>query len=123
MRRKVGTVLDEALFRRARLESARQGRAISEILAEALEGYLEQARGGMSASSVVADTWSVLSLDRARVKKILGARSRACLALSEIPRGARVFLDAAHLPPSLRGIVRGVPRRCSSAANGRRCAA
>ena len=70
MRRKVGTVLDEALFRRARLESARQGRAISEILADALESYLEQ-EGRHGASSVVADTWAVLSLERARVKKIL----------------------------------------------------
>jgi hypothetical protein len=70
MRRKVGTVLDEALFRRARLESARQGRTISEILAEALEGYLER-EGRHGTSSVVADTWAVLSLDRARVKEIL----------------------------------------------------
>ena len=70
MRRKVGTVLDEALFRRARLESARQGRTISEILAQALEGYLER-EGQHGTSGVVADTWAVLSLDRARVKEIL----------------------------------------------------
>ena len=30
----------------------------------------------MRASSVVADTWSVLSLDRARVKQILGDDER-----------------------------------------------
>ena len=72
MRRKVGTVLDEALFRRARVESARQGRTISEVLAEALEGYLER-QGRHGPSGVVADTWSVLSLERARVKKILAA--------------------------------------------------
>lgn len=71
MRRKVGTVLEEALFRRARLESARQGRAISDILAEALENYLER-RGRHETSGVVADTWSVLSLDRMQVKRILG---------------------------------------------------
>jgi hypothetical protein len=71
LRRKVGTVLEEALFRRARLESARQGRAISEILAEALEDYLER-KGRHETSGVVADTWSVLSLDSARVKNILG---------------------------------------------------
>ena len=71
MRRKVGTVLEEALFRRARLESARQGRAISDILAEALEDYLER-KGRHETSGVVADTWSVLSLDRAQVKRILG---------------------------------------------------
>ncbi len=74
MRRKVGTVLDEALFRRARLESARQGRTISEILAEALEGYLEQ-EGRHGTSGVVADTWAVLSLDRARVKEILAGET------------------------------------------------
>jgi hypothetical protein len=72
MRRKVGTVLDEALFRRARVESARQGRTISEILAEALEGYLEK-EGRHGTSGVVADTWAVLSLPRARVKEILTA--------------------------------------------------
>ena len=71
MRRKVGTVLEEALFRRARLESARQGRAISDILAEALEEYLER-KGRHETSGVVADTWAVVSLDRAQVKKILG---------------------------------------------------
>jgi hypothetical protein len=71
MRRKVGTVLDEALFRRARVESARQGRTISEVLAEALEDYLAR-KGRHEASGIVADTWSVLSADRARVKKILG---------------------------------------------------
>ena len=70
MRRKVGTVLEEALFRRARLESARQGRAISDILAEALEEYLER-RGRHETSGVVADTWAVLSIDRAQVKRIL----------------------------------------------------
>ena len=71
MRRKVGTVLEEALFRRARLESARQGRAISAILAEALEDYLER-KGRHETSGVVADTWSVLSLDSTKVKHILG---------------------------------------------------
>jgi hypothetical protein len=70
MRRKVGTVLDEALYRRAKLESARQGRAISEVLAAALSSYLEQ-EGRHGASSVVADTWAVLSLERGRVKQIL----------------------------------------------------
>jgi len=71
MRRKVGTVLEEALFRRARLESARQGRGISDILAEALEDYLQR-KGRHETSGVVADTWSVLSLDRGQVKRILG---------------------------------------------------
>lgn len=75
MRRKIGTVLDEALFRRARVESARQGRTISQILEEALSSYLER-RGRHETSSVVADTWSVLSLDRARVKQILGDEER-----------------------------------------------
>jgi hypothetical protein len=71
VRKKVGTVLEEALYRRARVESARQGRTISEILEEALEHYLQR-RGRHDDPGVVADTWSVLSLDRARVKKILG---------------------------------------------------
>ena len=52
-------------------KSARQGRAISDILAEALEDYLER-KGQHETTGVVADTWSVLSLDRAQVKRILG---------------------------------------------------
>jgi hypothetical protein len=79
MRRKVGTVLDEALFRRARLESARQGRAISEILADALEAYLKS-EGRHGANGVVADTWAVFRLEKARVKEFLGGPS---------PSGAR----------------------------------
>jgi len=71
MRRKVGTVLDEALYRRVLLESARQARPISEILAEALEDYLQR-QGRHDEPGVVADTWAVLSLERARVKQILG---------------------------------------------------
>jgi hypothetical protein len=70
VRRKVGTVLDESLYRRARLEAARRARPISEILAEALEDYLKR-RGRHDEPGVVADTWAVLSLDRTRVKQIL----------------------------------------------------
>ena len=70
MRRKVSTLLEESLFRRTRLESARQGRQISDIVGEALDRYLTQADGPGSLR-VVAETWSVLRLKPALVKQVL----------------------------------------------------
>jgi hypothetical protein len=71
MRRKVSTLLDESLFRRAKLESVRQGKQISEIVGEALEGYLGEKSGKEGSLGVVAESWGVLALPRARVKKVL----------------------------------------------------
>jgi hypothetical protein len=70
LRRKVSTILDDALFRRAKLESVRQGKKINQIVAEALEAYLD--KGGRHASAgVVAESWGSVGLDKKRVRKLL----------------------------------------------------
>ena len=71
MRRKVSTLLDESLFRRTRLESARQGRQISEIVGEALDRYLSQASDRPASLHVVADSWGVLRVKPALVRRVL----------------------------------------------------
>ena len=71
MRRKVSTLLDESLFRRAKLESVRRGKQISEVVGEALERYLGEKPGDEGSLGVVGESWGVLTLPRARVKKVL----------------------------------------------------
>jgi len=70
-RRKVSTLLDEHLFRRAKLESLRQRKQVSEILGEALERYLREKGSRAATTGVVAESWGVLQLDRRRVKRLL----------------------------------------------------
>lgn len=70
-RRKVSTVLDEMLFRRIKLEAARQGKQINEILAEALEEYLQD-RGPSAVSTGVVDaSFGALRAAPDRVRRIL----------------------------------------------------
>jgi len=69
-RRKVSTILDEHLFRRAKLESVRQRRQVSAILGEALERYLTDT-GSRASSGVVAETWGVLKLNRRMLDRML----------------------------------------------------
>jgi hypothetical protein len=71
MRRKISTILDDRLFRRAKLESIRQGKPISQLLGEALETYLEREGGRHATAGVVAETWAVVDVDRRRVKRML----------------------------------------------------
>ena len=70
MKRKVSTVLDEALFCRAKLESARQNRPLSEIFEAALEQYLASRRPD-NGSSAVADSWGALPLDTDSLRHLL----------------------------------------------------
>lgn len=70
-RRKVSTVLDEHLFRRAKLESVRQRKQVSEILGEALERYLAETGSRTATTGVVAETWGVLKLDRRRIDRLI----------------------------------------------------
>ena len=72
-RRKVSTLLDEHLFRRAKLESVRQGKQVSEILGEALERYLGATGSRLATSGVVAESWGVLKLDRRKVERLISA--------------------------------------------------
>lgn len=71
-RRKVSTILDEHLFRRAKLESVRQRKPVSEILGEAIERYLTDAGSVRATGGVVAGTWAVLKVDRRTVDRLIG---------------------------------------------------
>jgi hypothetical protein len=70
-RRKVSTLLDEHLFRRAKLESVRRHKQVSEILGEALERYLAETGSRPTTTGVVAETWGVLKLDRRKVNRLI----------------------------------------------------
>ena len=71
MRQKVSTLLDDSLYRRLRIQAVRQGKQISEVLGEALEKYLLEKGEPRIGGDAVAETWGLLKLDRARVKRIL----------------------------------------------------
>jgi hypothetical protein len=70
-RRKVSTLLDEHLFRRAKLESVRQDKQVSEIIGEPLESYLAETGSRLATTGVVAETWGVLKLDRRKVDQLI----------------------------------------------------
>ena len=70
-RRKVSTILDEHLFRRAKLESVRQRKPVSEILGEALQRYLAETGSRSATAGVVAETWGVLKLDRRKIDRLI----------------------------------------------------
>jgi hypothetical protein len=70
-RRKVSTILDEHLFRRAKLESVRQRKQVSEILGAALERYLAETGNRTTAAGVVAESWGVLKLDRRKIDRLI----------------------------------------------------
>ena len=70
-RRKVSTILDAHLFRRAKLESVRQGRTMSSILGEAIERYLAESGSRRATAGVASETWGALRLDPREVRRIL----------------------------------------------------
>lgn len=69
-RRKVSTLLDDALYRRAKLEAVRQGKQVSEILGDALAAYLG-ARGGRTGIGVVAETWGSIGVEPAILTDVM----------------------------------------------------
>jgi hypothetical protein len=70
-RRKISTVMDEHLFRRAKLESIRRRKQLSEILGEALERYLANSGSPAATTGAVADTWGLVKLDRRKVDRLV----------------------------------------------------
>lgn len=71
MKKKVSTIIDEALFRRTRVEALRQDVQISEVISEALEAYLDQKGSPRGPGGVVANSWAVIPLDLGQVNAIL----------------------------------------------------
>jgi hypothetical protein len=70
-KRKIGTVLDEGLYRRTRLLAAAKGKQISQILSEALTQYLESHDTSIPRGSIAADTFGALSLAPEQVRTIV----------------------------------------------------
>lgn len=68
MKRKVGTTLDEQLYRRAKEAARQQGRSLNEIIAEALERTLSSAA---SRASVVAETKGTYTISARALRRVL----------------------------------------------------
>ncbi len=73
VRKKVSTLLDEGLFRRVKLEAARQGKQISGIVGEALEQYLGGKGERQATAGFVTESWGALYLPEAKVREIIEA--------------------------------------------------
>jgi hypothetical protein len=73
MRRKVSTIIDESLFRRTKLEAARQGRPLADVLEDALGAYLAGGQRVRAGGSSVEATWGALAADPDLVREIMDA--------------------------------------------------
>jgi hypothetical protein len=71
MRQQVSTVLDDALFRRAKFEAMRRGKPLEAILEEALERYLDEKGTPAQQRGAVTASWGVLKLDKKDVRNLL----------------------------------------------------
>jgi hypothetical protein len=70
MRKKISTVLDETLFRRTRLESARRGKQISEIVSEALEEYLGKSHQ-TPGPGFVAESYGIFKISGRKLQRVM----------------------------------------------------
>lgn len=68
MRRKIGTVLDERLYQRAKDAARSQGRSLNEVLAEALERFLSS---HTTRPSVVAETRGTYKVSARALRAVL----------------------------------------------------
>lgn len=71
MKRKVSTVMEESLFRRAKLEAARQGRPLAAILEEALTRYFDQPSSRPPGYKTVDECWGALCAPAELVRQIM----------------------------------------------------
>jgi hypothetical protein len=71
MRRKVSTIIDEALFRRAKVEAARQGRPWNALLEDALRRYFDAAHPGADTRPTVAATWGAMAAPPDVVRQVM----------------------------------------------------
>ena len=70
MRRKIGTLLEERLLKRAKGRAAREGKALNELLEAALEAYLT--RGPVRSSRRLVDEgWGVFRVTRRQLAAAL----------------------------------------------------
>jgi hypothetical protein len=68
MKRKVGTTIEERLYRRAKEAAQRQGRSVNDLIAEALEQTLSRSGGG---ASVVAETKGTYKVSPRTLRRVL----------------------------------------------------
>lgn len=70
MRQKVGTVLDEAILKRAKVRAAQEGKAFNELLEAALQAYLSR-HGATSGPQLVKEGWGVFRVTPKELKEAL----------------------------------------------------
>lgn len=70
MRQKVGTVLDEAILKRAKVRAAQEGKAFNELLEEALQAYLSR-HIGTSGRRLVEESWGVFRVTPRELREAL----------------------------------------------------
>lgn len=70
MKKKVGTVIDEGLLRRAKAAAALEGLPLSKLFEEAVKEYLDR-HGGTRKKSAVALTWRVIETDDSQLQAIM----------------------------------------------------
>ena len=70
MRRKVGTLLDERLLKRAKGRAAREGKALNELLEAALEAYLAR-QPVRSREHLVDEGWGAFRVTRRQLREAL----------------------------------------------------
>ena len=96
--------MEESLFRRAKLEAARQGRPMSAILEDALERYFSEREGRGAQAPEVAESWGAIALPPDVVRRDHGGAMMTTSTLEEVPAG-RADLPGrgrVHLPLLLR---------------------
>jgi len=65
--KKIGTVLDEELVRRAKVAAANEGIPLSQLLEKALQAYLSQSRK----RSIADEMWRTIPIDPALFKRMM----------------------------------------------------
>ncbi|HLC43317.1 MAG TPA: hypothetical protein VJO34_17035 [Methylomirabilota bacterium] len=70
MRQKIGTALDGDLLQRAKVHAAQEGKALNELLEDALKVYLSR-RSGASPKRVVEESWGVVKMTPKELRKAL----------------------------------------------------
>lgn len=69
-RKKIGTLLDERLVRRAKGRAAQEGKAFNELLEAALEAYLAR-QSVMSSQRLVTEGWGAFRVTRRQLADAL----------------------------------------------------
>lgn len=73
VKKKIGTVIDDALFRRLRVHAARRGRRVSEVIEESITGYLAVHEGSAEERLAAFDRYTSrpFSLSRDQLDMIM----------------------------------------------------